>query len=365
MPDDGKSLFHTTETSGDGTDKYTQEEIWAWLRMTFLDDPTTEGIGWPTTSYPTPFLVTAAAGSVNVAPGFAIVYGCPKLPPSSAVNVPIPAPSAATRIDRIVLRLSWADHTVRITRIAGAEGGGAPALTQVAGTTWDIPLAQVSITVLGAITVTDERSSLPLRGPLAADNVPDGLIDTNLLADDAVTGDKIADGVVNTEHIANDAVTTDKIPNRSRTFLVPACWAKNETAGTHLEWGGVDDAGWNMPDAKKCAVAGAFLTPSDFVRGMLIFAVIHPNGTGNVYCENVSRSTKGDETMPQHGEGTGYQAVAVVDDKVLAIQQLTPGDVEPGEYVTLRWTRDATNAADTVNAAVQFLGWLVAYEADS
>jgi len=71
--------------------------------------------------------------------------------------VVIPSPTVSTRIDRIVLRKSWVAQTVRITRIEGIEGGGAPALTQTDGTTWDIPLYQVSITTGGNITLTDER----------------------------------------------------------------------------------------------------------------------------------------------------------------------------------------------------------------
>lgn len=77
-----------------------------------------------------------------------------------AIATVIPTPAASTRIDRIVLRKSWASQTVRLTRLIGVEGGGAPALTQVAGTTWDQPLYQVSITTGGAITLTDEREMI-------------------------------------------------------------------------------------------------------------------------------------------------------------------------------------------------------------
>jgi hypothetical protein len=74
------------------------------------------------------------------------------------VDIAIPTPAGATRIDRIVLRKSWASQTVRITRIAGAEGGGVPAITQTLGTTWDVPLWQVQCTTGGVITFpADER----------------------------------------------------------------------------------------------------------------------------------------------------------------------------------------------------------------
>lgn len=100
--------------------------------------------------------VTGAVSPVSVAAGAAMVNGT-WYRSSGAVTVAVPTPAVSTRIDRIVLRKSWAAQTVRITRIAGVEGGGAPALVQSDGITWDIPLAQASITTGGAITLTNQR----------------------------------------------------------------------------------------------------------------------------------------------------------------------------------------------------------------
>lgn len=72
-----------------------------------------------------------------------------------------PAPGVDPRIDRIVLRKDWALQTIRITRIVGDEAASPvpKAITQVDGTTWDIPLWQVHITTGGVITVfRDERA---------------------------------------------------------------------------------------------------------------------------------------------------------------------------------------------------------------
>lgn len=107
-------------------------------------------------------LHVTAAGAVSPASvntGRALAYGT-WYQADAAVSVAIPTPAVSTRIDRIVLRKSWAAQTVRVTRIAGVEGGGAPSLVQVAGTTWDTPLAQVSITTGAVVTVTDEREFL-------------------------------------------------------------------------------------------------------------------------------------------------------------------------------------------------------------
>jgi hypothetical protein len=195
-----KSIFHTTGVAGDGEDKYSQEDIWRWLRQTFLSDPTTQGVVWPSTECPTPLRVTASAGSVSVAAGGALVYGCPHWS-TGALTKPIPAPSSSTRKDLIVLRLSWADHTVRVTHVAGTEGGDAPALVQEEGTTWDIPLAEVAITTAGAITVTDRRVPLPVMGRLALDNFPAGLF----TADEAGRA-PFANGFVTDEMLAGDFV---------------------------------------------------------------------------------------------------------------------------------------------------------------
>lgn len=73
------------------------------------------------------------------------------------VDITIPTPATSTRVDRIVLRKSWAGQTIRITRVAGTEGAGVPALTQNYGVTWDVPLYQVSITTGAVMTLTDER----------------------------------------------------------------------------------------------------------------------------------------------------------------------------------------------------------------
>lgn len=102
---------------------------------------------------------TGAAGAVDIASGGASVYGTAYWS-DGAVSTAIPTPAASTRIDRLVLRKDWAAQTVRITRIAGVEGGGAPALVQIPDTTWDFPIAQASITTGGVITVTDQRAIL-------------------------------------------------------------------------------------------------------------------------------------------------------------------------------------------------------------
>ncbi len=364
------SMFWTTGTTGDGANPYTMAQVTAWLRRTLTPGQANGGV---LRGHGNGLAVTGSSSPVSVATGGAVVYGYP-YENDAAVAVAIPTPAGAARIDRIVLRASWAAQTVRITRVAGTEGGGAPALTQTPGSTYDIPLAQVSITPAGAITITDERVFCVFGTSVPAANIVDGAITTAKLAAGVLSADaagraKMANNYIQTAHIQDSQVTADKIANRQRRFLVPAVCARNETDGTHLDWGGADDPGWQLPDSKQCAVAGSFLVPKDYVSDMYIYAVVHPQASGNLYCENLFRSAMAGETQPQHGHSTTYQAVAVTNDQVTEIQAIDPTTqlqyVEANEYVTLRWTRNATNASDTVNNTCRFLGWMVRYTADS
>jgi len=154
------SILHTTSTSGDGAATYTEAQAtdafgdFLTPNSTITAPHATQGVYAGAGGE---LAVTGTASPVSVASGAAAVAGF-LYRNTAAVTVAIPTPAGSTRIDRIVLRMSWSAHTVRITRIAGTEGGAAPAITQTDNTTWDIKLAQVSITTGGVCTVTDERT---------------------------------------------------------------------------------------------------------------------------------------------------------------------------------------------------------------
>lgn len=142
----------------------------AWLT---LEGPTiaTEGVFFNQLNN---LVLTGAASPVSVNTGRALVDGA-WYESDSSVAVVVPTPAANPRIDRIVLRKDWALQTIRITRIAGAEGAAPvpPAVTQVDGVTWDLPLWQVFITVGGVITIyRDERLFLGQYEP-AGYSTPD------------------------------------------------------------------------------------------------------------------------------------------------------------------------------------------------
>ncbi len=109
------------------------------------------------------------ASPVTIDTGRALVNGI-WYESDASVSVAIPTPGANPRVDRIVLRADWVLQTVRITRIAGAEAASPvpPAIVQIDGTTWDLPLHQVNITVGGVITVhSDDREFLGQYEPSA------------------------------------------------------------------------------------------------------------------------------------------------------------------------------------------------------
>ena len=102
-------------------------------------------------------VVSGAASPLSVATGNALVNGT-WYHSDAAESVVIATPGASTRIDRVILRKGWAAQTVRIALLAGVEGSGVPpVLTQTDGVTWEVSLAQASITTGGVVTITDER----------------------------------------------------------------------------------------------------------------------------------------------------------------------------------------------------------------
>lgn len=173
------------------------------------------------------------------------------------VNIPSAVGGGNTRIDRIVLRCSWAGFTVRITRIAGTDAASptAPALTTTPGTLYDILLYQALVNTSGAVTLTDERAFALINTP----EIADGAITAVKLADWAVTAVKIWDGQVtndklaalsvDTAKLANDAVTTAKIldanvttakiadANVTQAKLAPgASKVTNRQGGSATDW---------------------------------------------------------------------------------------------------------------------------------
>lgn len=207
--------------------------------------------------------VTGVATPVAVNTGAAIVYGMP-YENTVSVNVVVPSPTTDTRQDAIVLRRDWAAQTIRITRIAGVEGGSIPAITQSPapdGTgIYDIPLATISVTTGGVITVTDAREYCAF---------------TTSVGDDAL----------GTSHIQNDAVDwTDRATRTCRLFLgggdleplvsgdrfyYGGMESEGFTASGTAAWGGAaNEEGWELAgSAYEGVIADLHVPPPNWAYG--------------------------------------------------------------------------------------------------
>jgi hypothetical protein len=211
-----KSIFWTTGTEGDGANPYTEAEVVAWLRRTFGS-----GVLY---GYGNGLVVSGTSSPVSIATGAASVDGFP-YESDAVVRIDIPTPAANTRVDRIVVRANWSARTCRITRIAGTEGAGPPSLTQNRGSIWDMPLASVSITTGGVITVTDEREFAHFTTQVVTENLANGAVTDAKLATAAVTNDKIAGGAVTEAKLADGAVKEAKLATAAVTLDKIATYA--------------------------------------------------------------------------------------------------------------------------------------------
>lgn len=99
-------------------------------------------------------LVPSAIGSmaVRIGPGEAFIQGFQyKSDANKDLTIGANA-SGSTRIDYIVLRMDRTGNTMLAVVVVGTPGAGAPALTQVAGGTWEFPIAQITV-VNGASSI--------------------------------------------------------------------------------------------------------------------------------------------------------------------------------------------------------------------
>lgn len=241
-----RSQFWQTGTTGDGTTAISEAQTTAFFGAVL----TRAGVNSTSPSTAAGVLAgvggelatTAGSGQVQVATGAALCEGFYYVN-DAALNIAIPTPAAATRIDRIVLRASHgATRTVRLTRIAGTEGTGSPpALTQSAGTTWDIPIANVSVTTGGTITVSDQRTTARFATRLDRSDITGGTntrvpyFDANgRLTDDAAltydgANDRLAVGGDGTP-IGGALTARAPVAKASGSFQVIAAFGSNDAS---------------------------------------------------------------------------------------------------------------------------------------
>jgi hypothetical protein len=149
-------LWETTSGVGDGVAPYTQAQANEFFRDFTIDALATMGV---LSGKDNELAVSGAASPLSVATGKAIVYGF-RYWNDAALNVAVPTPVVGDTGGRIVLRADWGANTVRAAVKLSADGNPAiPALTQVAGTTWEISLCSFVIATTGIIYTTSAKTT--------------------------------------------------------------------------------------------------------------------------------------------------------------------------------------------------------------
>ncbi len=394
-----KSIFWTTGATGDGATAYTQAEVIRWMRQLWLADDTEEGVQ---KGYENDLEPTGAATPVAINTGAAIIYGFPYWNTAS-VNVAVATPAGNTRIDRIVLRASWAAQTIRITLIAGAEGSGIPpAIVQTDGVTWDLKICQVSITTGGTITLTDERDWVRpnigvdenmLDASVAGDaltggdgSVLDVIAGTGLeISSDtiriaaAAAGDGLGGGagsalsvnvdgamieiVADTLQLKSEGHGNVRHANRMRRFMVDAVRSVNTTDVTEplTQW----NRGVGMPASKDCKAYANFHCPDDFVSGMTIKTVWQAIGTpsGNVVTSLAGAYHACEQSTTQHSF-SGGSTWAPSTNTVQCKDSTSLTSMAKGDIVSCEAIRSGTDGSDTTPDEMVFMGFVVQYTAD-
>lgn len=224
---------------------------------------------------------------------------------SAAVSVTIPSASGAgnTRIDRIVLRASWAAQTVRILRIAGVDAASptVPAITQTSETTYDITLCQALVNTSGTVTLTDDRT-------FAATT-------TNGIVTGMVTTAKIADSNVTTAKIANDAVDITKIGAQVAAII-------GRQGGSATGWASGGSS--NYTPSTMRVQCGSFYTPTTRPSGGIGRLTMPTAFSGSpvVFIQNWSGAGEGVAGVVLVFPGVNYFDYAMSDDVWTASRQI-------------------------------------------
>ncbi len=168
------------------------DDQWTDVWKTLLGpDVATDGVFWDQLNELV--LGGLAATPISIGTGRALVDGS-WYQTDAALSFAIGSPAVNPRIDRIVLRKDWALQTIRAAVITGAEAAPPvpPAITQIDGTTWDLPLWQIHITTGGVITIyADEREWIGQMEPVGVTLTQVYLDEEFYFGSDLATGDQL------------------------------------------------------------------------------------------------------------------------------------------------------------------------------
>lgn len=144
-------------------------------------------------------------------------------------------------------------------------------------------------------------------------------------------------------------------------FFVPATGGRNSTTAKDLM--NNHALGILFDDAETCSATGHFLVPNNFKGNLTLKVVIRPESAGNIYGSMDVRWGSCGEDYYTHSNGAPvYSAVAVTATNYNnCIYSVSLDSAVAGDIVSVTFTRDATNALDTVNDGVSCPGFLAEY----
>lgn len=359
--------FFTTAATAEGDDEqvsYTQAH-WYYATSILAACSGYEGVA---PGFLNELSATATAvNEVTVDTGGAVVDGRWYYNTEAATVAVDSAAAGNTRIDRIVVRCDTTNMNISIHNVTGTDSVGtptAPTVESTSGTTYDILLWQALVDDGGNITLTDERvwaaaTNNGIRSSAGMSVLGRAANTTGKIADItaanagyvlmcATAGTSIAFGQIKTESVATDAITIAKIPDRTRKVLI----AMRQDSAI-------------MADGADTTLASAWRVPEDFYSNMTIKFVCIPSGTGNLYGTLSGYYGAAGEVLATHSYTSGLIAEAVTNGQYCETHSASLANVAVNDNITLGFGRTATNALDTVNAAVTAMGWLISYTADS
>jgi len=331
-----KSILWTAPSTGDGAAGYSSTEATRMFRN-LVGATQNEGV-LPTID--NELAPTGSTSPIAVDTGSAFVYGFFYWNDASQ-TVAVPTPNSGTTGHRIVLRASWPNSTVRLTLISSNDGDPSiPELTHASGTIWEIPIASLTITTGGSITLTDEREFIHMGMNVSSEMIPDG------------------------------EITHDKIEDRTRRFFVLAFENYDFTPNEAIKRENRLDFGWEVSDYDIVTVYASFKCPDDFVEDLKIKPLgwMVGSGSGNIYHQVLVKYGAAGEEFDNHvtNEDEEWSFYNITRGKINAFPAIELEFLAPGDYVTIEFTRDATTATakDTLKGKhLQLPGFLVEYVA--
>lgn len=294
------SIFWTTNSVGDGASTYNQDDMFGFVKRSFGD-----GV---ISGYTNGLVVSGALSPVAVNTGAAFVNGAPYLNTAS-VNLAVPTPVSGTTAHRVVLRWDDTANTVRLVLLSAADGVSTPPTLTVVGTIFEVLVADLTITTLGVIAVSN---------------------------------------------------TQQYIGQITRTLFVPAVAGEEVVSGTLLP---VRQLGVDLPSNLSASAYTTFVCPQDLVSNLAITPVFIPQAVGNVVYQHGYYYGSAGEAWNTNSTITLEATQAVTTDIIYSPTALALGGIAAGDYVICAASRTGEAAADTNSGVLICTGFLVSYTA--